>query len=161
MLTNDDNFEHRRFAHAAHIAAGILRRDDTRWIRVSAACKAIGKNKSWMFYHISRNRIPTKKEDQWTLVRVVDCRKVLNECLYLDSTGRAFHAKPGMPPANGVKASTTLAIKFTPSERKAVECAAHECNQTLSDFCRVAINEAIAELMDAKPLRVVGRKPPQ
>lgn len=52
-------------------------------------------------------------------------------------------------------------IRATQTEREAIEAAAASSGMSRSDFCRVAINDAVAELGERAPMRLTGRKSPR
>lgn len=127
-------------------------------VPLMVAAKRAGLTRGQAYYHVACERFPVTRDAGRLYVNPRELAKAMDQPLYTDSIGKRFFVKPGVKGRTGRRSDETIAIRFSANERLAVERSARDCQQTISDFVRTAVNEAVAELDEAKPLRIRKRQ---
>lgn len=133
-------------------------------LTVIQVCKRFKLGRNFVYYQITKGRIRAKRPGgpgRMVLVPLSAVTAFLaRRPLYVTPDGKRFYESPGRSYSGTCAATKTLSLKLTPHERAAAERVAQACDLSLSDLCRMALGDAIAEYDEGArtTLRRVGRR---
>jgi len=118
-------------------------------------------SRTFVYYQIAKGRLRCIRSDRKVLIplsAVVEFQK--RTALFVTPDGKRFYDKPGSEPYGGERARMSIPVRLTPDERAAAERVANVCGVTLSDLCRTALGDAIAEYDEgaSASLQRLGRR---
>lgn len=131
-------------------------------LTVSQVRKRFQMGRQFLYYQIDRGRIRAVRHGSRLLIPLSSATAFsAMPPLFTSSDGRMYYDRPSKRPADEVPATSQIAVKFTPRQREAADRVALACGISLSDLCRTALGDAIAEYDEgaAMSLRRIGRRP--
>src|SRR3990167_97219 len=130
-------------------------------LTVSQVRQRFSMSRTFVYYQIAKGRLRCIRSDRKVLIplsAVVEFQK--RTALFVTPDGKRFYDKPGSEPYGGERARMSIPVRLTPDERAAAERVANVCGVTLSDLCRTALGDAIAEYDEgaSASLQRLGRR---